>query len=204
MAAATQITICIDRQNRVVTQVGASVNVIPPLSQRDLVPFLIQIADPPANPQGGTATILTTAVSAGSIRLTVSQKATGTGGDSNTWLLAQLLETGWTWDNAQKGFTGSLNLNTTQMEAFIADAESASVEFEVRFSQGGVLNTLLPGPLNRFTVYANDDEGLSAAVDIINGIATYTAFYLKDPDSNSIIALTNVAGVLTPIVIHAP
>ncbi len=203
--AATQISICVDRQNRRLIAVGTSVSQLPDLSQRDAVSILIQIADPPTNSVNGSATILTTSdISSGKPRVTISQKATGTAADENTWLLAKLREADFTWDSAQKGFTGILNLNTSQLQDFIGSAESCIAEFEIRFSASGVLSTLLPGPKNKVTILANDDEGTDAAVDIINAIPTYTMFYLKDPDSNSIIALTNVAGVLTPVIISAP
>ena len=198
--AATQITIVIDRQNRTLIKVGSSVSAIPALSQRDAVALLIQLADPPTNSINGLPTILTTAdISAGKPRVTVSQKATGTGGDENTWLLAKLREADFTWDAAQSGFTGVLNLNTAQLQTFMGSAESCQAEFEVRFSAGGSLSTLLPGPRNKFTIWANTDEGADAPVDILNGVTTFTLpLQFRDPASGELYVLSRTgAGVLS-------
>lgn len=174
--AATQTILVIDRQNRTLIQVGSSVAQLPPFSQRDSVPLLIQIADPPANPLTGTPVVLSSAdIIAGKPRVTVSQKATGTTGDEATWLLAKLREADFTWDSAQNGFTAILNLNTLQMQNFIGSNESALVEFEVRFSQGGIISTMLPGPRNKTTIWANNDEGADPAVDILNGVTVIRA-----------------------------
>lgn len=192
--AATQITLVIDRQNRVLVQFGASVSSLPDLSQRDSVALLVQIADPPANSINGLYTILASAdIQAGKPRVTLSQKATGTAGDENTWLLAKLREADFTWDGAQNGFTAVLNLNTVQMQNFIGAAESQQAEFEVRFSQGGNISTLLPGPKNKVTIWANDDEGADVAVDIINGVPLYQLPMQFTAASGSIYVLDETA-----------
>lgn len=171
--SATQITLVIDRQNRVLVQVGASVAQIPNLSQRDTVALLIKIADPATNSINGSPTILTSnEIITGKPRITISSQATGTSGDEDVYVLAKIREADFTWDADQSGFTGSLPLNTMQMETFIGAAESGIAEFEVRWSIGGQLSTLLPGPKNSVTILANNDEGADPAVDILNGVMT--------------------------------
>lgn len=200
MPAAGQITVCTDRQNRVITQVGASVSQFPNLSQRDSVPLLVKIADPPTNPQGGSATVLTsTAISTGSLRLVVASKANSNQNDTTYWL-ANVLEAGWTWDSGQQGFTGVLNLNTTAMQAFMAaqSGELATVEIEIRFVPAtGNPSTLLPGPNNKITIFENDDTG--AAMAMIGGIPTWLLpLQFKDPASGEVYVLARTApGVLS-------
>jgi hypothetical protein len=192
--AATQITLVIDRQNRVLVQSGASVAQLPALSQRDAVALLIQIADPATGVGSAVNILATDDISTGSLRVTVSQKATGTAGDENEWLLAKLREADFTWDAAQSGFTAVLNLNTVQMQNYIAAAESCQAEFEVRYSKGGALSTLLPGPKNKVTIWANDDEGADVAVDILLGVPTFTLpVQFRDPASGELYALTRTA-----------
>lgn len=169
-----QITLVIDRQNRQLVTLGASVSKIPDLSQRDTVTLLVQIADPQIGPNGLPTIVASVDISAGSLRVTVSQKATGTAGDENAWLLAKLREADFTWDPVQSGFTTpvGLDLNTLQMQNFIGAAESVQAEFEVRFSKAGAVTTLLPGPKNKFNVWANADEGADPPLDILNGVPT--------------------------------
>jgi len=198
---ATQITVILDRQNRVITQIGASVSQLPDLSQRDSVNLLIQIADPPANPQGGSATIISnTQISTGKLRLVVASRSNPNPNDSSYWL-ANILETGWTWDASQSGFTGILNLNTAEMQAYMQaqSGESASVEFEVRFVPAtGNPSTLLPGPKNKINIWENDDTG--AAMVIVSGVPTWILpvqfkaasgdIYVLDETSPGVIAFT--------------
>lgn len=200
MPVATQITLVIDRQNRTLVQSGASVAQLPNLSQRDTVALLIKLADPPANPVNGSPTILTGAdITAGKPRVTIASQATGTGGDEDTYVLAKIREADFTWDADQSGFTANLPLNTTQMEAAIGTGESVVAEFEVRWSIGGNLSTLLAGPKNAVTIYANADEGSDPAVDIVDGVQRFTLpMQFRDPVSGELYALTRTApGVLS-------
>jgi len=184
--AATQITLVIDRQNRVLIQYGSAVAQLPALSQCDIINFLIQIADPPSQTLGGAPTIITTAdVSGGAPRVTVAQKATSILANQPPNILAYTYEAGWAWNAGLQGFTGTLNLNTLQMQTFLAGAESGQVEFEVRFSSGGILNTILPGPDNRITVLANDDPGAAPPITILNGVQLlYAPLQIKFPSGN--------------------
>jgi hypothetical protein len=190
--AATQITLVIDRQNRVLIQYNASVAQIPSLSQCDQIPFLIQIADPPINSVNGLPTILTSSdIQAGKPRLTISQKATGTLANQPANVLAYLYESGWTWDGTQSGFTGVLNLNTLQLQNFFNGQESCEAEFEVRFSTGGTLNTILPGPANQVTILANDDVGSIPPVDILNGVTLiYAPMQIKFAATGNLYAVS--------------
>jgi len=198
MPAGSQVTLVIDRQNRKLIKFGVSVISIPDLSQRDSVALLIQIADPPSNSISGSPTIITTtAISGGSPRVTLSSKATPDAGDQATWQVAGLYESGFTWDPTQNGFTGLLNLNTTQLQTFMvnsSDAESVIVEFEVRWNDGsGNLSTLLPGPKNKVTIWANDDEGLTPPVSLIGIVPTYNLPVQFRAASGSVYVLSEVS-----------
>ena len=95
--------------------------------------------------------------------------------------------------------------NTAQLQTYMieaVDGESVSVEFEVRWSAAGVLSTLLPGPKNKVTIWANDDEGGNPAVSIIGGVQIFNLpvqfkaasgnIYVLDETSPGVIAFTEL------------
>ncbi len=98
-------------------------------------------------------------------RVAITPTPTGTGGGPA--VLA--IQTVFVWDNTNQWFTGSLALNTSAVDSFIAAAASATAHFEITLIQPDATRfTAFGGPV---TLNAAGDEGTST-------VPTPTAQYL--------------------------
>src|SRR5947199_5993669 len=99
------LRIAIDRQNRTLVVFQGSVANLPPLFQSNTQAFIIMVVDPdPGNPLGGYVLADLNGVG---LRMAIGSKPRGTAGPTPA-----TVETGWTWDPANKWYTGTLALNT--------------------------------------------------------------------------------------------
>ena len=200
-------TLCIDRQNGGLISVGNSATQMPPVGQRNSRWYLIKLYDPATNPNGGLPTLLTTTQLGTALpRMTIYSKATPDPNDANQWLLANLLESGWTWTPTLGGYLGQMNFNTQQLQTYMQsqqDGESVTVECEINWSDSGTITTLVIGEKNPISIFAQGDEGGTPPVSIIGGIPLFNlpvqfnaasgTIYVLNETSPGVISFTPLA-----------
>lgn len=153
------IKLAIDRQNRKLVSFGESVTELPQLYQTNTQQFRIQIVDPEtSNPFRAVYNAVD--CSAMDLRLVIVGSVTG--GDDT--VIAALFEADWSYDTDNDWFTGSLELNTDEMAAFLDQVAYANAVLEINLMEGGLPTTILgsiQGSTN-IVISANGDD-LSAS-----------------------------------------
>lgn len=146
------LNLVIDRQSRRLVEYSGSVSKVPDVFQGNVLDLKITVVDPSGSLGGFSK------VDLGSYGLRVAIGATPTGTSGGPTPLA--LQNTFTWDSADKSFSGSLECNTTAIDTFIGTAASATAYFEVNLTLAGNRITILQ---ETFTLKAVVDEATSTA-----------------------------------------
>lgn len=123
--------ITLNRQNLTIVPYHGSLAGLAPFFQNNLLTFRIQVVDPSGDPFSPWDVV--DYAGASGLTFTISSRATGTVADSDEFVLAEALEADWTWDAVNKWWTGSVNINTPAVAAWlgILDKRNALLEIQV-------------------------------------------------------------------------
>lgn len=130
------LKLAIDRQNRKLVNYGGTASAIPPIFQQNQQPLEITIVDPPATPTGAYS-----AVDANAYGLRVSICSTPTGTTTDDTRLT--FEDDFTWDAANRKFTGTLATNVAAVATYIGAGDQRVAYFEVNLMAGSDPTTVL-------------------------------------------------------------
>jgi hypothetical protein len=125
----------IDRQTGALVSFNGSATKLPTLFQTNSVELQLQFVD--VDPSSGTNSITVADVHAQAPAVTIASQLTGVEANEATYTLAQAVEGDFTWDAENLWFTGTLELNTTAMAAWIGANSSATGTLEIDLMTGG-------------------------------------------------------------------
>lgn len=160
------LKLAIDRQSKSLVSFNGSATALPPFYELNTQPFRIQIVDPTGDPTDPYDVV---DCSANGLRAIICQKVTGVSGDEAGHLLAATYEAGWAWDAGLEAFTGSINLNTVEIQQHIGELSHKAAILELNLMTGAVPETVFGSRTgdNNITINANGDDGGATAPSII-------------------------------------
>lgn len=127
-----------------------------------------------------------------SLRVGLWPSPTGTAGGP----ASLAIQTTWTWNAANKYFTGSLDLSSSAIEDFIGSATERTAYFEVTLSQSGNRITLYQGTVS---LKAVGDEGTTtapgAADTYLTRAETQSGFVPRVMENGGVIIIPDANGV---------
>ncbi len=183
---AVPIKLAINRQSRQLVYFNGSATAVPPLFQSNNQDFQIQIVDP--DPSGRIGGLVAVDMAGTGLRVAIGATPTGSSGGPSPLALQD--SAGWTWDAVNKWFTGSLALNTTDVDTYIGSSAFRVAYLEVNSTLSGSRITLLQASFNLTAVvdeltsttpssteqYLTRAECLALFAKLVNDLGTRIVF----------------------------
>lgn len=186
------LKLAIDRQNKVLVDFDGSVTALPPLYETNTQQYRIQIVDPTGNDVSPYEAV---DCSGSGLRMVLASLVTGLEGDEIENLLAATYEAGWAYDAINLWYTGEINFNTAEVQAFIDQDAAKGAILEINLITGGTPETVFShqnGASNVF-ISANADTGTATAPPVLNPPATIASKAIQ----NGVGGVTLVDNVVT-------